>query len=227
MVFRLRPRPAICLQSGGWTVHPSMSMKTRASNTETLRSYGGRVQEYIEGTSQIVSDVAKDWIDAALSGLKAKAKILELGSAFGRDAAYILSKGFHVECSDAVEGFVSHLRARGFNARPYNAITDDLTEKYDLILANAVMLHFDRREFAFVLKKMLRSLSDGGRLAFSLKAGEGESWSDAKIGAPRFFCYWRKDELEPFLTDAGFSSWSIEMASTDRSHAEWMFIIAQ
>jgi hypothetical protein len=124
------------------------------SNIETLRSYGERVQEYIEGTSQTVVGAAKDWIDTALSGLPAEARLVELGSAFGRDAAYIASKGFAVECTDAVPGFVSQLQARGFTARQFNVITDDLDDQYDLIFANAVMLHFNRSEFSFVLKKL-------------------------------------------------------------------------
>jgi SAM-dependent methyltransferase len=196
------------------------------SNRETLRSYSDRIQEYIDGTSQTVSGPVKDWMDAALVNLPQEAKLIELGSAFGRDAAYIRSKGFDVECTDAVEGFVSHLRAKGFRARLYNALTDDLAETYDLILANAVLHHFDREEFAFVLKKLLHSLNSGGRFAFSLKRGKGEAWSVEKIGAPRFFCYWEREDLEPVLTGAGFARWTIEEAVTQRAHSEWMHVIA-
>jgi len=198
-----------------------------ASNRETLRSYEGRVQEYIEGTAQTVTGAVKDWIDAALFDLPATAGLVELGSAFGRDAAYIASKGFEIECTDAVPAFVSQLQARGFEARQFNALSDDLDDRYDLILANAVMLHFDRSEFAFVLNKLARSLKSGGRFAFSLKRGRGESWSSEKIGAPRYFCYWERENLEPLLRDAGFAGWTVEQALTARSHAEWLFVIAQ
>lgn len=196
------------------------------SNNETLRSYEERVQEYIEGTSQAVTGAAKNWIDTALSDLPAKARLVELGSAFGRDAAYITAKGFEVECTDAVPGFVSQLQTRGFKARQFNAITDELGDQYDLILANAVMLHFTRDEFPFVLKKLFRSLKHGGRFAFSLKRGQGEAWSREKIGAPRFFCYWEREDLAPLLSDAGFARWIIDEVQTERTHAQWLFIIA-
>ncbi len=163
------------------------SYKASAANSETLQSYEARVQEYIDGTSQTVAGAAKDWIDDALAGLSPEAKIVELGSAFGRDAAYIVSKGFEVKCTDAVAGFVSQLQAKGFNARHYNALTDDLGNEYDLIFANAVLLHFNKAELALVLKKLLHSLKRGGGLAFSLKRGQGEAWSAAKIGAPSSF----------------------------------------
>jgi SAM-dependent methyltransferase len=149
-----------------------------------------------------------------------------LGSAFGRDAVYIASKGFEIECTDAAPGFVSYLKARGLNARQFNAIVDDLEDQYDLIFANAVMLHFNREEFSFVLQKLFRSLKCGGRFAFSLKRGEGEAWSSEKIGAPRFFCYWEQNDLVPLLGKTGFSRWTIKSASTRRAHPEWLFVIA-
>jgi 2-polyprenyl-3-methyl-5-hydroxy-6-metoxy-1,4-benzoquinol methylase len=196
------------------------------SNSKTLLSYNEHVREYVDGTLQIVTGAAKDWIDAAIDNLPLQAKILELGSAFGRDATYIASKGFAVECTDATEGFVSLLQTKGFNARLLNVLSDDLTDKYDLIFANAVMLHFTQSEFSFVLKKLFHSLNKGGRFAFSLKRGKGESWSNEKLGAPRFFCYWEKANLEPLIIEAGFVSWTIDEAVTQRVHAEWLFIIA-
>ncbi|MGO9171587.1 MAG: class I SAM-dependent methyltransferase [Rhodomicrobium sp.] len=196
------------------------------SNSETLRSYERHVNAYTDGTLQVVFGAAKDWIDGVLADLPREAKLVELGSAFGRDAAYIASKGFEIECTDAVSGFVSKLQAGGFNARLFNVLTDDLSEKYDLIFANAVLLHFDRREFSFVLKKLFHSLKGNGRFAFSLKQGQGESWSNEKIDAPRYFCYWERDNLEPLLKEAGFARWTIYEALTNRAHAEWLFITA-
>lgn len=70
----------------------------------------------------MVTGAAKGWFDASLAGVPLKARILELGSAFGRDAAYIASKGYSVVCSDAAESFVSYLRGKGFRARLFNAI---------------------------------------------------------------------------------------------------------
>ncbi len=196
------------------------------SNAGKLQSYAGHIQDYIDGTSTKVEGGLKSWLDAALAGFSAEARIVELGSAFGRDAAYVLSQGFRIECTDAVSGFVQALEAKGFAARLFNALTDDLPGPYDLILANAVMLHFTRDELALVLGKMRRALGPGGRFAFSLKRGQGEAWSSEKIGAPRFFCYWEQDRLVPVLSDAGFSAWTIDAASMQRAHAEWLFVIA-
>jgi len=203
------------------------AIRASDSNNATLRTYSDHVQDYIDGTAQSVSGATKDWIDTALTGLPVTARILELGSAFGRDAAYIASRGFAPDCTDAVPEFVDRLRAAGHKARRFNALTDPLEPSYDLIFANAVLLHFTRDEFAFVLGKMLRALAPGGRFAFSLKRGQGESWSSAKVGAPRFFCYWEPEPLGAALEAAGFASWTIDEARTGRAHPDWLYVIAR
>lgn len=197
------------------------------SNARTLLSYDQRVEAYVDGTSQEVSGPAKGWLDEALLGLPRDARLLELGSAFGRDAAYIQALGYSLECTDAVPGFVELLTQRGFSARLFNLLTDELAGPYDLIIANAVLLHFNQAEFSQVLAKIKAALGPGGRFAFSLKAGQGEGWSTEKIGAPRYFCYWTPQDLEPHLRAAGFSHWKIVQAQTTRAHADWLFVLAQ
>ena len=196
-------------------------------NAETLQSYDRHVADYVDGTAQEVSGPSRNWIDAALAGLPAEAEIFELGSAFGRDAAYIRGRGYRVDCSDASRGFVDHLRGLGVEARLFNALTDPLAGPWHLILANAVLLHFNREECAAVLAKMAGALAPGGRFAFSLKAGEGEGWSSHKLNAPRYFCYWQPEQLPPLLRQAGFQDWEITAADTDRQHGKWLYVIAR
>ena len=196
------------------------------TNFQTLQSYEGHVEEYVSGTADAVSGASKDWIDAALHGLPVNSAILELGSAFGRDAAYIEQQGYTVECSDAAQGFVEHLQRNGFRARLLNVLTGPVPEGWDLILANAVFLHFTRPEFQAALAKMAKALKPQGRLAFSLKQGDGEEWSNAKLNAPRYFCYWQPEALPPLLRQAGFSRWDIKAVATSRKHADWIYVIA-
>lgn len=198
-----------------------------SGNDATLRSYDATVQAYVDGTSHAVEGASRDWLERALDGLAPSARIFELGSAFGRDAAYVAARGFRPECSDAVDGFVARLRDRGFPARLFNALHDPLPGRHDLILANAVMLHFTRDEFALVAAKLCRALAPGGRFAFSLKRGDGEEWSDAKLGAPRFFRYWQPDDLPAALAAAGFADWDIVGVRTGRTHADWLYVIAR
>jgi hypothetical protein len=41
------------------------------------------------------------------------------------------------------------------------------------------------------LQRTRRSVVNDGVLAFTVKEGDGAAWSDAKLGLPRHFTYWR------------------------------------
>jgi len=196
------------------------------TNNKTIESYNGHVQEYIDGTPQEVSGIVKEWLDKSLSGLPVEARILEFGSAFGRDADYLQSMGYKVECTDATPSFVELLQQKGFNARQLNVITDDLPHGLDFVLANAVLLHFTREETAQVLNKVHASLNDNGRFAFTLKEGDGETWSEAKLGVPRYFCYWTEEQISQYLSDAGFEDVDIT-GDAETKNATWLQVIAR
>ncbi len=197
------------------------------SNARTIDSYGRRTQEYIDGTPHEVSGTVKEWLDRAVAGVLRDARILELGSAFGRDAAYLASLGYRVECTDATPAFVDVLRATGLGARVLNAITDELPRNVDVVLANAVLLHYTRDEAADVIGKVYGSLKPGGTFAFTLKLGEGEEWTEAKLGAPRFFCYWTQPEIRGVLTAVGFADVTIWTSRHRVGGSEWLLVIAR
>jgi hypothetical protein len=75
-----------------------------------------------------------------------------------------------------------------------------------VILANAVFLHLTRPQLAVTLRHLWAALTPDGRLAFTVKQGDGEEWSTAKLGAPRYFCYWQSQALKDVVTAAGFTS---------------------
>ena len=179
-------------------------MNNIGKNQITLQSYQLGINEYINGTPHEISGNFKIWIDLFLNLLPSNARIIEIGSAFGRDAQYIESRGFSVERTDATPEFVTYLQTKGHEAHEFNVLTDDFSPFYDLIFANAVFLHFTPEELDNVLKKIYKSLSKDGLLAFSVKQGEGEAWSTEKVGNPRYFCYWKKEKIQPLLEANGF-----------------------
>lgn len=183
---------------------PYEEVELLSSNALTLHSYESGVQEYINGTPTEVSGSIKEWIDATLAHLPTNAEILEIGSGFGRDANYIESYGFSVERTDAAEAFVTLLQEQGHPARRFNILTDPVHKQYGLIFANAVFLHFTPQELEVVLKKIHAALKDDGIIAFSVKKGEGEEWTTAKLGQPRYFYYWDQDKIESLLKRTGF-----------------------
>ena len=197
------------------------------SNKTTVESYEKAIDKYIQDTVSIPSYWVTDWLNESLRGLDHEARILEIGSAFGRDAKYIESLGYKVEKTDAVQGFISILQKEDSTAHYFNAINDEISDNYDLVFANAVFLHFTRDETESVSKKILNSLNNGGRFAISLKQGNGEEWSSRKVDNPRYFCYWQKDEIQAMLYKVGFSNVTISIDGTDiKKNNIWLMIVA-
>lgn len=196
------------------------------ANNRTVESYNAHIQEYIDGTPHEVLGVVKDWLDGSLADVPKDARILEFGSAFGRDAKYLAGLGYTVECTDATPAFVDLLQQKGFDAKVLNAITDELPQGLDFVLANAVLLHFNRDEAALVIKKVFDSLNTNGKFAFTLRQGEGEGWSEKKLGAPRFFCYWTEPQIRDVLESTGFGDVEIS-GDKAAANATWLQIVAR
>jgi 2-polyprenyl-3-methyl-5-hydroxy-6-metoxy-1,4-benzoquinol methylase len=195
------------------------------ANKQTIAAYNTHVEEYISGTPQQVDGSLKAWIDVALTYVPQGGIVLELGSAFGRDADYIEAFGYRVQRTDAAASFVELLQRKGHQAKLLNAITDELGGPYDMVFATAVLLHFKPAETATGLQKAYASLKDGGILAFSVMKGTGESWSDAKLNAPRYFCYWQQADLQQVVVQGRFDLVSISEGAT--KNADWLQVIAR
>lgn len=196
------------------------------SNVITLQSYQDKTKEYIDGTPEPDESV-KIWIDEALSRIPKDGKILEIGSGFGRDAGYITSRGFELECSDAVPNFVTILQEKGLNARLLNVLTDELGVGYSMIFADGVLLHFSPEEFKAVIKKIHTALSSEGIFALSVKRGNGAVWTDEKLGAPRYFYYWQPEDLKDIMRECGFEWVDLMQSHTQHNKADWMRIICK
>jgi hypothetical protein len=63
-------------------------------------------------------------------------------------------------------------------------------------------------------------VSIGGALAFTLKCGEDDAWSQEKLGVPRFFAYWGGEELREVV---GASPWQlVEVAGVVGAGTDWV-----
>ena len=93
------------------------------NHTITLKTYEDGTQKYIDDTRSEVIGEFKTHIDNALAKINKNANILEIGTATGRDADYIESKGYTVTRTDIVEGFLDYQRQQDkckFQARHHH-----------------------------------------------------------------------------------------------------------
>lgn len=188
----------------------------------TLAAYQSRVQEYLCGTPWPFPELIA-FLDQFAS-LAGAGPVLEIGSGPGRDAGYLESRGVRVIRTDATPAFVDLLREAGHDARLLDARTDPLGGPYQGILANAVLLHLSRDQFEDLLRRARAATAPGGVLAFTLKEGDGEAWSEDKLGLPRHFTYWREPEVRSALYRAGWPDVSIDHVA---SGGGWLHVKAR
>jgi SAM-dependent methyltransferase len=157
--------------------------------------------------------------------LVGSAEILELGSGPGREALYLERLGLRVIRTDATRAFVEMMRDDGFDARLLDIRTDEFGGPYAAILAHAVLLHLTRDEFSDALARARGAVVDGGLLAFTLKEGDGEAWSNAKLDLPRHFTYWREPAVRTVLDRTG---WLLETIDHVEGRTEpWLHVFAR
>jgi SAM-dependent methyltransferase len=189
----------------------------------TLRSYSAAIDHYI-ARSNSSSAALHQYLDQ-FADLIGDGHVLELGSGPGWDADYLEARGVTVSRTDATAEFVERLRSQGHDATVLDVRTDDFGGPYDGVLANAVLLHLNRAQFEDALRRARRAVRPEGVLAVTLKEGDGEAWTTAKLDQPRHFTYWREPKLRTVLERTG---WTVISAQHVKGRTEpWLFTLAR
>jgi 2-polyprenyl-3-methyl-5-hydroxy-6-metoxy-1,4-benzoquinol methylase len=171
-------------------------------------------------------------VEQLASLLPAGARVLEIGSAGGRDARAMEQAGLRVRRTDVSGSFVGLLRGQGVAADVLDPLTDDLDDPaapgtpYDAVWANASLLHVARDDLGTVLGRLAAATRPDGLLFASLKEGDGEGWSThGPVSAPRFFTYWQEPPLRETVEAAG---WSVRhLGRSPGVHGpEWLQVLA-
>ena len=141
---------------------------------------------------------------AFLERLQPGAVILELGCGGGRDAEYMISKGFVVEPTDGVPEIATQAEARlgrSVQVMQFHELTAE--GQYDAVVASASLLHVPRVGLTEILGRIWRALKPGAWHVASFKGGGIEG----RDGFGRYFNYLSRAELEGYYVAAG--SWSL------------------
>lgn len=199
-----------------------------ALNKQTISAYDENVDEYIKKSPQTVDGDLKIWIDKVFSDIDKTSKIIEIGSGTGKDADYLENQGYTIERTDASHGFIEFQKNKGRKIKYLDIISDNFSDTYDVIFADAVFLHFGQKDLDFVLEKCKLALNNGGTIVFSLKQGEGDELTDVKLGSNRYFKYWDKNSISNLLKARNFSEIRIEEIEDYRKDRPgWLLITAK
>lgn len=224
------PGAASAAPAGGSSA-PYPPHDAAGTNALTLAAYEARAEVYAAQTENAGSIAHRTFL-RRLARVAPPGLVLEVGSAQGRDAAYLERHGRRVRRTDATRAFVDMLRRQGREADRLDVLTDDLGAgthgPYAAVLANAVLLHLTPAQLALVVTKVHAALAPGGVLAFTVKVGDGQEWSEHKLGLPRFYQYWREAPLVALLEEAGFARVDVEVdMGRDQGYQwDWLYVLA-
>lgn len=199
-------------------------MENNNLNNTTIKTYQDGFEKYRERTQSEVSGEFREWIDGFSAHLPEGGKILELGSATGRDARYFASKGLKVTCTDIIPQALEELASEGFDTASFDFRDEPKEEwknSYDGFFANAVLLHAPQDVFEIAVANISKVLKKDGVAAFSLKTGEGEEVTDEKMDAPRYFNYHNEQEIRELLSKLPFEIVSITHADNNK----WLHLV--
>lgn len=147
---------------------------------------------YIANVKKEVEGVQKEWIDDLLFRLSENATIFEIGSATARDALYMekTKPSIKVVCSDAEEGFITHLQKEGRKTINFDILKDSFDEniKYDAIYNHNLMIHFTLEEVQTVFEKIYGAIKNGGFISLSFAQGDNSTLAEWNSKKENIFC---------------------------------------
>ncbi len=196
----------------------------------TLAAYQQAAAKYLQRSPRHQSPAYERFLETVLSEVAGSAvagepSVLELGSGPGLDADFFESRGLSVLRTDATPAFLDRLRAQGHRAELLDVLLEELGGPYDLVFANAVLLHLPPEQLAAVLSKIRRAVPLDGIFAFTVKEGDGEAWSTDKLELPRYFAYWREPALRVMLAETGWNVFSLD--HIQGRVEDWLYVICR
>ena len=107
-------------------VHHAWDVRAAVARA-TVAAYDAHAAAYADGILA-ADDLMEEHGRAFAAAVGRGARVLEIGSGPGRDAALLESLGVDVRRTDISPGFVDLLRARGHDADVLDPLTDDLDD---------------------------------------------------------------------------------------------------
>ena len=162
------------------------------------------------------------------------AKVLDVGSAGGRDAQTFLDKGFNVTGIDLTQEFVYFTQKLCPDGKFYQMDVLDLNfpdDEFDAVWAHAVLLHLYDDDILKALVNLHKVLKPKGKIFVSLKLGSKETIVIDKLsnGEERYFNLTTKEKILNYLKESGFEviKYAVVPDYAGRDDVKWITIFAE
>lgn len=166
--------------------------------------------------------------------------VLDVGCGPGLDSVLFARAGCEVVGLDAVPEFLEHARRLARSGRFRGKIkfvradinrlrvgTPPLaSNSFDLLWANASLIHLQKKELPNVLRRLSTLLVPGGILAATFFHGKGEGVYHGSFVPGRFFARYLKKELHQKFTRGGWKVQSLRTVANEDRKGRWLNVIA-
>ena len=214
-------------------------------NKKTLEVYDEFAKKYLKQT--IAHDDAdpdkarkkqkwiRDFCKEGFSSLPKRAKILEIGSADGKNAEMLSELGFRVTASDVADDFLKAIKKKGFDPIKFNVLSDEFPEKFDGVFFWRVFVHFTKEDVRVALSRIFENLKVQGRVIFNVMNLDSEECSESgwvdfpgeyHLDAERFFHHFYEDELVKLVQEIGFSVVEIRK-NGGKNDDKWLCVVLE
>lgn len=205
-----------------------------ASKDTTIAAYRAHADLFESRNSQKDVRRTPPFLALILARLPKHARILDLGCGSGHDALIFLKAGHRVDGVDALDIFVDRARARTarFKSRARFRVGDLLTfplanATYDLVWANASLIHAPKRDLKNVLVRLRHALKPDGVLAATIHNGRKEGVSPRTWIPGRFFASYLKDELARYVKPSKLIVESLNGVVNRDRKGRWLNLVAR
>ncbi|MBI2148599.1 class I SAM-dependent methyltransferase [Candidatus Woesearchaeota archaeon] len=162
-----------------------------------------------------------------VSMLPEKGKILDAGCGSGRDTAYLQEDGLEVTAVDISEGMIKEAEKNGVNAVKGDLLKMISNEEFVGIWCMATLADIPKSQSKKLLQNFYKALKKEGILYLAVKEGDGEKIIEKERyeNSPRFYAFYKKEELEKLLKENGFEI--IESSVSTDEETNWVEIFAK
>ncbi len=173
---------------------------------KTVDSYNKYAEEYDKQTVTFWEEFPRTFLDAFINS--AGKNVLDIGSGPGRDGLLMQEKGLEVTCLDASEAMIKLSSAKGLHSVLGDFCNLPFGDSiFDSVWAYTALLHIPKAEVEQAVAEIKRVLKREGILGLGLIEGDTEEYRESlKVGAPRLFSYYKKEEVESLLREYGFET---------------------
>jgi SAM-dependent methyltransferase len=201
-------------------------------------------EELARTYNRIADDWHKDhedddwWVeetDKLLGRLATGSSILDVGCGSGVKSKYFTERGFAVIGIDISTGLLA-IAKRIAPKGEYRVLSMEelgtIPETFDLVFAQASLLHIPRDRAGEVVRKMAKRAKLSGFVYIAVKEAKTDCpneevlrESDYGYDYERFFTYFTQEEIENYMTDAGLTIVSSARSGTGKT--VWIQVVGQ